>query len=236
MTSFEMIRHMQDLEKALFSSPDALYWDADGALSRLTRRGFRLSPKDHWDNNGVIEKLVRWSRTPCPLLWIGGQSGNQDPWVTELSLDIVQALLPQQMTVLYVFCADVASASGSFTPADLVRLLIAQTLRIHPQLAYEDPLSYSALRLQNASGFDDLWEIFEELGSSLTSIYIVLDRIEECGFDDDADLKTDLLPSLARLVHGISGSRAIVTSTYEVPSDAFDQDLEGVVDDVYIAT
>ncbi|KAK8001641.1 hypothetical protein PG991_013863 [Apiospora marii] len=232
--SFE--RYMQDLEKALFSSPDALYWDPDEAFSRLTRRGFRLSPKDHWDNNGVLVKLVHWSQTRCPLLWIGGQSGNQDPWVTELSLDIVQALLPQQITVLYVFCSDVASASASFTPADLVRILIAQLLRIHPQLAYEHPLSYSALRFQNASRFEDLWEILEELASSLAGIYIVIDRIEECGFDDDADLKTDLLPSLARLVHGINESRAIVTSTYEVPSEAFDEDLEGVVDDVYIAT
>ncbi|KAK8047868.1 hypothetical protein PG996_015932 [Apiospora saccharicola] len=228
--------YMQDLERALFASPDALYWDPDEAFGRLTRRGFRLSPKDHWDNNGIVEKLVRWSRTPCPLLWVGGQSGNQDPWVTELSLDIVQALLSQEITVLYVFCSDVATASESFNPADLVRLLIAQLLRIHPQLAYGNPLSYSVLRLQNASSFDSLREILEELASSLTNIYVVIDRIEECGFDDDADLKTDLLPSLARLVNSISGSRAIVTSTYEVPTEAFDEDLAGVVDDVYIAT
>ncbi|KAK7955124.1 hypothetical protein PG988_015818 [Apiospora saccharicola] len=236
MRNFEMIRYMQDLERALFASPDALYWDPDEAFGRLTRRGFRLSPKDHWDNNGIVEKLVRWSRTPCPLLWVGGQSGNQDPWVTELSLDIVQALLSQEITVLYVFCSDVATASESFNPADLVRLLIAQLLRIHPQLAYGNPLSYSVLRLQNASSFDSLREILEELASSLTNIYVVIDRIEECGFDDDADLKTDLLPSLARLVNSISGSRAIVTSTYEVPTEAFDEDLAGVVDDVYIAT
>ncbi|KAK8135620.1 hypothetical protein PG984_003560 [Apiospora sp. TS-2023a] len=228
--------YMQDLERALFASPDALYWDPDEAFGRLTRRGFRLSPKDHWDNNGIIEKLVRWSRTTCPLLWVGGQSGNQDPWVTELSLDIVQALLSQDITVLYVFCSDVASASESFNPADLVRLLIAQLLRIHPQLAYGNPWSYSVMRLQNASSFDNLWEILEELASSLTNIYVVIDRVEECGFDDDADLKTDLLPSLARLVNSISGSRAIVTSTYEVPTEAFDEDLEGVVDGVYIAT
>ncbi|KAK8040997.1 Vegetative incompatibility protein HET-E-1 [Apiospora phragmitis] len=244
MRTFEMIRYMHDLERALFSSPDALYWDPDEALGRLAKRGFRLSLKDHWDNNGILERLVEWSRAsdPCPLLWVGGQSGNQDPWVTELSLDIVLALLPQPITILYVFCSDIASASGSFTPAELVRLLIAQLLRLHPRLVYENPLSYSALRLQNASGFNDLWQILEELASSLTSIYVIIDRIEECGVakectvDDDTDLKTTLLPSLAQLVHDIVGSRAIVTSIYEVPAEAFEHDLEEMVDDVYIAT
>ncbi|KAK8035518.1 hypothetical protein PG993_010513 [Apiospora rasikravindrae] len=238
MRTFEMIRYMQELEKALFSSADAQYWDPDEALGRLARQGFRLSPKDHWDNNGILEKLVEWSRVSadfCPLLWIGGQSGNQDPWVTELSLDIVRGLLPQQINILYVFCSDIASTTGHFTPTDLVRLLIAQLLKLHPQLAYEDPLCYSVLRLQNALGFDGLWQILEDLTSNLTGLYIVIDRIEECGSDGD-DLKSDLLPNLARLVHGLSGSRAIVTSVHEIPTEAFEYELEEMVDDIYIET
>jgi hypothetical protein len=238
MRTFEMVKYMQELGKALFPSPDTKYWDADEALWRLASRGFRLSPKDHWENNGILEDLVKWSRAsyPSSLLWIGGQSGNQDPWVTELSLDIVQALLPQPITVLYIFCSDAASALEEFTPAKLVKLLIMQLLRIHPQLAYENPMSFSVLRLQNASTFAALWRILEELTSDLTGVYIIIDRIEECMIDEDADLKTDLLPSLAQLVHSVAGSKAIVTSIYELPGEAFNDSLKGIVSGVFVDT
>src|SRR5215469_13848957 len=99
--SFEVIKHSQHLRDALL--PEA--WDPELELEYVLNRGFRLSPKDHWENNGVLENLLLWSKKPQrPLLWIGGSSGNQDPWVSELSADIVQALQPQLLTLLYVFC------------------------------------------------------------------------------------------------------------------------------------
>src|SRR5262249_9802925 len=73
--------------------PDAL--DSNEEIDWVIGRGHRLSPKDHWDNNGVLEDLVTWSRNgKHTLLWIGGASGNQDSWVTEFSVDMVKALQP----------------------------------------------------------------------------------------------------------------------------------------------
>lgn len=106
----EMALYTHALQDALLSSSGEQHWDADEALTRLESYDFRLSPKDRWDNNGVLKELLIWSHDSGhdPVLWIGGSSGNQDTWSTDLSLDVVQALRPQMPTVIYVFCCELA--------------------------------------------------------------------------------------------------------------------------------
>lgn len=233
MRAHEMARYTQVLQSALVSSSGSTEqrWDADEALNRLASHDFRLSPKDHWDNNGVLEDLLKWSHDPRhhPVLWIGGSSGNRDTWVTELSVDIGQALRPQLKTVILVFCSDLAQASPTFTPAALVTILVGQLLDIHPELAYNDAVYYSASRLRNATTFWAMWHIFERLVTEISNVFIVIDRIEECTVDDDADLKNDFLPALLGLLRATPGSRAIITSIYKPPE-------ENLLEDIYIDT
>ncbi len=238
MSTFQMVKHVQDLEYGLFSSSDSQFWDAELALSRLAQRSFRLSPRDHWDNNGILKKLIAWSRASpiVPMLWVGGTSGNQDPWVTELSLDIVMALLPQEATVIFAFCSDMADSGISPTPSIVVKNLIAQLLRSKPQLAYRDPMFYSRRRLEQTTSFLDLWQILEILITSLSDVYIIIDRVEECPVDQDAGLKTHFLPALAGLPQQVSGSRAIVTSIYEPPAEILGDEFHNMVDWTYIDT
>ncbi|KAI3393421.1 hypothetical protein diail_4289 [Diaporthe ilicicola] len=216
-----MARYTQELHDALLSSSSAQYWDTDEALMRLASYDFRLSPKDHWDNNGILSELLAWSHDPGhgPVLWIGGSSGNQDTWVTELSVDIVQALRPQLPTVVYVFCNELAETSSALTPAALMRILVGQLLELHPELAYNDAVYYSTSRMRNATTFWGIWRVFERLVADISNVFIVIDRIEECVVDDDADLKGDLLPALSALLGRIPGARAIITSIYEPPEE-----------------
>lgn len=233
MRAHEMARYTQVLQSALVSSSGSTehHWDADEALTRLASYNFRLSPKDHWDNNGVLNDLLEWSHGSGhdPVLWIGGSSGNQDTWVTELSVDIGQALRPQLKTVIFVFCSDLAQVSFTFTPVALVRILVGQLLEIHPELAYNDAVYYSASRLRNAKTFWTMWHIFERLVTDISNVFIVIDRIEECTVNDDADLKNDFLPALLGLLKETPGSRAIITSIYEQPG-------EELSDHIYIDT
>lgn len=228
-----MARYTQVLQSALVSTSGSTeqHWDADEALKRLASCDFRLSPKDHWDNNGILHDLLKWSHDPDhdPVLWIGGSSGNQDTWVTELSVDIGQALRPQLKTVIFVFCSDLAQVSSAFTPVALVRILVGQLLEIHPELAYNDAVYYSASRLRNATTFWAMWHIFERLVTEISNVFIVIDRIEECTVDDDADLKTDFLPALLGLLRETPGSRAIITSIYKPPE-------ENLLENIYIDT
>lgn len=233
MRAHDMARYTQVLQSALVSSYGSTgqHWDADEALKRLASYDFRLSPKDHWDNNGILDDLLKWSHDSGhdPILWIGGSSGNQDTWVTELSVDIGQALRPQLKTVLFVFCSDLVQAASTFTPAALVRILVGQLLEIHPELAYNDAVYYSASRLRNATTFWSMWHIFERLVTDISNVFIVIDRIEECTVDDDADLKNDFLPALLGLLQETPGSRAIITSIYKPPE-------ENLLENIYIDT
>ncbi|KAL1877962.1 hypothetical protein Daus18300_002316 [Diaporthe australafricana] len=230
----EMARYTQSLHDALLSSFVERPWDADEALTRLASYDFRLSLKDHWDNNGVLVDLLAWSHDPGhdPVLWIGGSSGNQDTWVTELSVDVVQALQPQLPTVIYVFCCELAETSSALTPAALTRILVGQLLELHTELAYNDAVYYSTSRLRNATTFSGIWSIFERLVVEVSNVFIVIDRIEECVTDDDASVVDDLLPAISGLLRRTPGARAIITSISE-PPDGPDGDL---LESVYIDT
>ncbi|KAK9779115.1 hypothetical protein SCAR479_03982 [Seiridium cardinale] len=237
MRVHDMVRYAHVLQNALIA-PHESYIDAQDVLSSLVVRGFRLSQRDHWENNGVLEDLIRWSRSPehSPLLWIGGRSGSQDPWVTELSLDIVKALLPH-VTVIHVFCSELARIPDFPTPRDVVKALVAQLLEIHPELVYDDAVYYNERRFKNTSSFRAVWQIFENLMTSLSDVFVVIDRIEECyADDDDAGLRNDLLPSLTSLLRSSRRARAIVTSTLYPPQELMDEAGETSINGIYINT
>ena len=226
--SFEVIKYSQHLRDALL--PEA--WDPELELEYVLNRGFRLSPKDHWENNGVLENLFLWSKTSQrPLLWIGGSSGNQDPWVSELSADLVQALQPQLLTLLYVFCGD--TTKGTLTSIRLVKQLITQILALQPELAYSDPEVLSLSRFQRAVTFGQVWRIFEQLALQISDLFLIIDRIEECGTDEQADLKKTLLPSLLKFVGRSETARVIITSVYGPPTEVLDSPF---LQNVYIDT
>ncbi|KAK9423588.1 hypothetical protein SUNI508_04069 [Seiridium unicorne] len=237
MRVHDMVRYAHVLQNALIA-PHESYIDAQDVLSSLVTRGFRLSQRDHWENNGVLEDLIKWSRSPehSPLLWIGGRSGSQDPWVTELSLDIVKALLPH-VTVIHVFCSELARTPDFPTPRDVVKVLVAQLLEIQPELVYDDAVYYNERRFENTSSFRAVWHIFENLMASLSDVFVVIDRIEECyADDDDAGLRNDLLPSLTSLLRSSRRARAIVTSTLYPPQELMDETGETSINGIYINT
>ncbi|KIM98562.1 hypothetical protein OIDMADRAFT_56911 [Oidiodendron maius Zn] len=228
MTVFEMIKHSQQLQDIILSEG----WEPEIELELVLQRGFRLSPKDHWENNGVLDGLLAWSKIPgSSLLWVGGSSGNQDPWVTELSADMIQALQPQLLTLVYVFCEDVKKRT--LTPIRLVKQLIIQILDLHPEIAYHNPKLFNVSRFKRAIDFSQVWRIFEELALEVPDLFLIIDRVEECEIDDEVDLKTNLLPSILNLVKRSRSSRVIITSTYSPPVEVRNNPF---LQDIYIDT
>ena len=151
------------------------------------------------------------------MLWVGGVSGRQDTWVTELSCDVVQALQPQPVTLLYVFCD--RPNSERLTALGLVRRLLVQLLDRHPEHAYRRSELCNPRRLQNAVTFGQLWSIFCQLVAGLPDLFIVIDRIEECLADEQADLVHQLLPALVSLGASLRDASVLVTSTMESPQE-----------------
>lgn len=232
ISSFETTRYAHLLQEALVAATHDVRWEADVSLARVVTRGFRHSPIDHWENNGILEDLDEWSQPHhSPMLWIGGRSGNQDTWVTELSADMVQTLLPESPSVLYIFCDDISSNLSPLTPVSLLINLISQILTLHPHIAYQNPGWYSPRRFQQAKSFDQVWAIFKELVRSIEEVFLVIDRIEECISTDEVSLTRDFLPAVIGLLQEAPGSKAIVTSESNPPEQLFgflDHGLENV--------
>lgn len=217
MQLHSMVTYAQSLQDALIMSEPNLYWDAGEALTRIPARGFRLSQKDHWENNGILDYLLGWSSTSSSVLWVGGSCGNQDSWITEMSLDIAHVLLSHRVSIVYIFCSDFTEAP--LTPTRLVKILVSQLLEMHPEVPYENTTYFSLTRIRNTTTFTGVWQIFERLVMSVGEVFILIDKVEACTVDDSADLKTDLLPSISRLVDKAPGTRGIITSVYEAPKN-----------------
>lgn len=85
MQTHGMLRWAQELQESLSSCHlDQLQdWDAGEALARSTGREFRLSQKDHSENNGDLLWLQRWAEHEADhpdrsqMLWVGGHSGSK---------------------------------------------------------------------------------------------------------------------------------------------------------------
>ncbi|KKY29196.1 hypothetical protein UCRPC4_g00102 [Phaeomoniella chlamydospora] len=216
MLHFETIKHARTLQEALLPMGN----DPQEELEVVLGRRYHLSQKDHWENNGVLEDLLGWSRQGHKeLLWIGGSSGNQDNWVTELSGDMVQALQPQLLTLLFVFCD--RGDRESLSPLTLLRKLLVHLLDLRPDLAYRQPEICNLWRFQKSVTFRQTWRIFEELASMVADLFIIIDRIEECEADDQGSILDDLLPSLIGL-RARTGAIVMVTSSFEPPLEIND--------------
>ncbi|KAK0643995.1 hypothetical protein B0T16DRAFT_392430 [Cercophora newfieldiana] len=158
---FNMTKHARSLQEVLLGDAP----DASEELDAVVSRGFKLSQKDHWENNGALADITYWSQNQRNLLlWIGGASGNQDSWVTETSVDIIRALEPRMVPVLFAFCDQPDDHRP--TVMGLVRRLLGQLLDQRPELAYSRPDLCDTWRLKRRSStFPKLFSVFEELAA-----------------------------------------------------------------------
>lgn len=226
MYNFQAVNHSLTLTEVLL--PAAL--TADEQLSIVRKHHFDLSPKDHWYENGVLKAFDNWSTYGrIELLWIGGRSGNQDTWVTEMSVDLIDALQMQDLTLLHVFCD--TEEDHITTTTTLMKRLIAQLLDCHPEIPFRQPRTYNVRRFRRATTFTRLWTIFEALVGEITNnVFILIDRIEDCESDSnsdedaDADFSHQLLPYLMGLASEAEHVSVIVTSTDEPPESLIEEE------------
>jgi hypothetical protein len=194
--------------------PDAIdYWDDNVAMFD---QHARLSPKDKWENNGVLDMLpFHTGQSRENLIWIGGSSGYSKTWVTDFSMDLVQALRPHSPAVLYAF----SHASRGISLVRLLRNLVFQVLTKHPTVAYQNTSLLNPRCCRQADTFDQLWLLLEGLLRHLSanSIYLVLDRLEL--YEPQKEVEHLLVPALINLARSMHNISIFVTSVYEPPAE-----------------
>lgn len=179
-----------------------------------------LSEKDRWENNGILSHIHSWAESETPsLLWIGGQCGNQDPWVTEFSADLVTALSSQDTDSMqaHIF---INGETGTFpSSVNILRTLITRFIEKRPALVTEMPDILNSRILGGIGSFLQTWAIFEAVLERLDSLFLVIDRIDESVEDDLGTPAVDeLLPRLLGVVNNhLDKVKIVVTSTQEPP-------------------
>jgi hypothetical protein len=139
------------------------------------------------------------------------------PGLRSCLLNTIVALQPQLVTVLFVFCTQ--RGNQPITPLDLLRRLIVHLLSTHPELVYQHPGTCSLSKFQKAVSFGQTWRIFESLAAGIPNLFIIIDRIEECEADEQADLVHQLLPKLVEFGRRNDRVSIIVTSIFNPPDE-----------------
>ena len=206
LLEFQSFKYAMSLRHIILT-PDSENPDKEDLLSVSAQvKNFPLSPKDGWEENGILKHLFAWSsNNHDTLLWVMGRSGNQDPWITSFTLDMINAFRTQGVTLLYAFCNNTVTTQF-LTPNTLLRRFISQLLDHCPRLAFQYPRLFNKYIFHSATNFDRLWSIFLRLVELAREIFIVIDRIEEVREDEDGLVEDRLIPELLKLASNENSS------------------------------
>lgn len=181
-------------------------------------REFRLSPKDHWEVNGILGHLEEWNSLPyASILAVFGPTLERDSWVTEFILDTIQAFQVQNELVTFVMCD--RPDEEHYNPLILIKTIICQILEQRPSLILEEPELFSSRIFQRTQNFDQACVLLQNIIARLDHMVLLIDRIDRCQ-SDTSESDEDLPEFLIQLVRNYGKKlKVIVTSTDFPPED-----------------
>jgi hypothetical protein len=143
-------------------------------------RQFHLSPKDHWEVKGMLDYLDEWNRlSSVSILAIFGPTTDRDTWVTEFSLDMIQAFQVQDVLVTFALCD--RPEEQVFTPTTVIKTLVCQLFEQNPGLILEAPEVLNSRVFRKINDFDQACVLFDSIIARLTTpLAIIIDRIDCC--------------------------------------------------------
>lgn len=184
-------------------------------------REFYLSPKDHWEVNGMLDYLEEWNQlSSASILAIFGPTQDRDTWVTEFSLDMIQAFQVQDVLVTFALCD--RPERQVFTPTEVIKTLVCQLLEQNPGLVLEAPEIINSRVFRKINDFDQACVLFDSIVSRLaTPLAVIIDRIDCCeariaNSKDPEDLIGFLSQLLKTHAHQV---KIIITSADDPPED-----------------
>lgn len=164
-------------------------------------REFRLAPKDHWEVNGILDFLQEWRDLAHPsILAIFGPSEGRDTWVTEFSLDLMEACKLHGGLVASAMCD--RPDGEPFTPTIVIKTLICRLLEQNPRLFLEAPGVLNLRAFRRTQGFNRTCSLFESVVATLAMpLTVIIDRVDCCEADpSDENESQNLVGFLSKLI------------------------------------
>ena len=188
----------------------------------------------------MLYYLQEWNQLEsASILAIFGPTEDRDTWVTELSLDMIQAFQVQDVLVTYAMCD--RPAGQVFTPSVVIKKLICQLLEQSPGLILEAPEIFNSRIFRMFTDFDQACLLFgsivARLSASATSLAIIIDRIDCCEADmTDSNQSQDLVGFLSGLSKKYSNRLKVIITSADEPPDDNDLPIELAMSTCAIAT
>jgi hypothetical protein len=206
--------------------PDLLDPLEEAAMARQANE--RQSAKDRWQNNGIQELLpTRFSLRQQSILWVSGDSGNQDPWVTGFSVDVFETLRTEEHVVASIFGH--TGTDSSPQAADFEKMLLARIIESAPNLAIDCPELLSLRRFRRPLTSKKVWDIIDSLLLHLKSLFLILDRIDAFEADGDGMVMVNLVQELLALAERHGPKIKVLITTEQPPPRRFEQDQDRVL-------
>lgn len=172
----------------------------------------------------MLDYLQMWNELEdASILAIFGPSCDRDTWVTEFSLDIIQAFQVQDVLVTFALCDQ--PGDQHWTPTTIIKKLICQLLEQKPMLIVEAPEIFNSRVFQKVTTFEEACRVFGLAIARLDSVVIIVDRVELAERDINDTRSQDFVGFLSRLVRKYQKKVRVVLTCGEEPPDALDPDL-----------
>jgi hypothetical protein len=184
---------------------------------------FRLSPGDHWERNGILDQLYRWSQIDDPVFFCVGPFGSKHSWVTPFSLDLIPMLQSAKVTLTFALCDRPRNSKNAdrsaWSSTMLVKRLLGQLLELEPLIFFRHPEIFNTRSFEKARDFPAVWRLFEQIVVRLDNLLVIIDRVDPCTGPDDMDvsLGSDVLRSLVTLARRRQRKLKLVITSAEKP-------------------
>lgn len=175
--------------------------------------------RDHWSQNGTLSCLAEW-RENCDtsensILWVSSQSNGRQSWLTEFSLDLVSVCRSQGQNIMVGMCD--RPNGVKWTPARLLRHLLAQLLIDHPELTVFRPGVFNARTFRRATKFSTLCRLLDSAVAALKFVVIVIDRLDLCVADPN-EKDNDIAGALSILARAQPNTVRVIVITGQIVS------------------
>ncbi|KAI3320956.1 hypothetical protein HD806DRAFT_546781 [Xylariaceae sp. AK1471] len=220
-------RNLEDdrLTRAQHQASDLIdIWNEDvGDVEHELRlwNGLRFStaPRDHWSQNGILNRLSDWrelcDKSLASILWICSERNGRQSWMTEFSLDLVHVCRSQGQPITFALCD--RPKGEKWTPKQLLRQLIAQLLNQNPRIVLFKPQVFNGRSFRRATTFQATLDILISIIETLESLVIVIDRLDLCTLDSDLnERQPDLAQALSMLVRMYPQSLRVLVSSASI--------------------
>jgi hypothetical protein len=162
----------------------------------------------------MLRRLKEWKVLPLPsILGVLGPALSRDSWVTEFSLDMINASRIENKLTVFALCD--RPYNHSYTSFDIVKIMICQLVEQQPKLCIDRADIFSKRIFGRVQNFNHACQLLDTIVARLPSLTLLIDRVDRVKNDHTAN---NLIGFLSDLVGRYQRKVQIIITSADRPS------------------